>query len=432
MANPQSPSSPVQVELSSDKIESKTFKNDDTKSMLRASHKKKIAPRLPVELRAALTITFSGLVLLVVLLAQWIGPAARIGIVMVLGGGVSCIFLSVRNVRYNGLLTYFPSYLRRMLLVVRPIDWLTSRTGLAERIEAVAPFLLRLTPQEVDATLEQMQPEFADALTQPGLLHALPAPVRKVLLPPTTELAISMIEEQIDELTVPKKSRASDRAAVSGENFKMRSAARALASLRDVRSDGADPAPHHFPHAKVSATASRSRRAIGALEDVPISASLHSRDFTSKIRIDRDLFDGNAPPSPFKRHLARVQGYASQLFSKRLSEMVGGRFGKIITSKEFTSRLMRSLSGWPLWTMGIGSATVIVAQLRFSRNGRKVMKEILRKLLLQLSLVGMLTTIAGIAVKRKLRLILDQKENAERSEQVPKNPREDEKKVTVA
>ena len=59
---------------------------------------------------------------------------------------------------------------------------------------------------------------------------------------------------------------------------------------------------------------------------------------------------------------------------------------------------------------------MIAAQLRFSRNGRRVLKEILRKLLLQLSLIGMLTTIAGIAVKRKLRLILDRKMDAEQEE----------------
>ena len=344
------------------------------------------------------------------------------------GGGAAFGTLYVRRIRTFGLLTYLPARLRRALLVTRPIDWLTSRTGFAEMVEAVAPFLLRLTPQEIEATLSQMRPEFADALTQPGLLHSLPAPMRNALLPPTTDDAVAMIEDQIVELTAPTPSvDALDRAAEENAVALDYAAATPLLAEGGVADCGGGG---HTPPASPTMDPARAPHGGALLPAVgPRTRRLRSASFDASgmLRTRRELA---VPGSPFERgvqrsveQLRRVHGFASELFSKRLSKMVGGRFGKLLASQELTATMWRSLSGWPLWGLGIGSAAMIAAQLRFSRNAQKVLRKILRKLLLQLSLLGMITTVAGLAIKRKLRLALENRERAAEAEARRGGPR---------
>jgi len=90
--------------------------------------------------------------------------------------------------------------------------------------------------------------------------------------------------------------------------------------------------------------------------------------------------------------------------------MLGGRIGKILQSPELMTSVRSSLSGWTLWGIGIASVATISAQLRYSQNARKVLQGIVRKLMLQISLLGLIATGAGFAIRRKLHLAIKDRE----------------------
>ena len=377
----------------------------------------------PLELRAAITVIVAGCATMAILLVQWISPAARLASCMVLGGTATFGTLYVRRVRSIGFLSYLPAGMRRLLLDVRPIDILTHRAGFTQSVEELAPFLIHLEEDEVEETLRRMRPESALRLTQPGLIHVLPRALRAAILPPAVDAnALPVVEELLDEegRAVSPVSMAllellpSPGLELGGDAAMLEGGPDCGGGSGGSCGGGGRSAPRTPPHGSASGLA---RRDDAARRSSPQQRSPSSAESRTVRRLRAASFDGSldavAPSSPYERgmqHLSRAKSLARELFSKRIQKMLGGRIGKILQSPELMTSVRSSLSGWTLWGIGIASVATISAQLRYSQNARKVLQGIVRKLMLQISLLGLIATGAGFAIRRKLHLAIKDRE----------------------